>query len=351
MSRTWVDVVEKKAGVIHEQMAAARLLLNKEGHVVEGFERPYMDLLNQLYREEFPLAQLIDDSDLVARFEGRAISRGSAPSRVVAYAVSGLRNQIRIIARSIGGLTMDVPWPDSLDPLFTGLAKGSLVIGISIPSSRIEDDGEEGQRSLPAIPDPVLGAVRESVKRVAVVSRYIRDDHVDESIEEEIPDPAVRDTVLVAASKLAPTRQSKIEELVLYEPGMASGGSVPLTVESRKVLRKAVAQPIRVTDSGTFSGVVRAIDLDARRFEIRHVGEIGGGSIRCIYSKEALRNERYILGMEVRVHGRYERTDGAPRLVEVIDVEVVASVNPGVSLEGQHSLLTGGVEGETGKLE
>ena len=351
MSSSWVDVVEKKAVIIHKQMAVARSLLNKQGNVVEGFERPYLDLLNELYREEFPLAQLIDDSDLVARFEGRTLSRGSAPSRVVAYAVSGLRDQIRIIAKSIAGLNMDVPWPDSLDPLFTGLAKGSLVIGISIPSSRIEVDGEEGQECLPAIPDPVLGAVRESVKRVAVVSRYIRDDCVDESIEEEIPDPAVRDTVLVAASKLAPTRQSKVEELVLYEPGMTTGGNIPLTVESRKVLRKAVSKPMSVTDSGTFSGVVRAIDLDARRFEIRHVREVGGGSIRCIYSKEVLRNERYILGREVRVHGQYETINGAPRLVEVIGVEVAARANPGGGVEAQHNLLTDYVEGEAGRLE
>ena len=344
MNNSWIDVVEKKAVIIHEQMAAARSLINKQGDVVEGFERPYLDLLNQLYREEFPLAQLIDDSDLVARFEGRTISRGRAPSRVVSYAVSGLRDQIRVIAKSISGLNTDVPWPDSLDPLFTGLVKGSLVIGISIPSRRIEEDGEEDQKSLPDIPDPVLGAIRESVKRVAVVSRYIRENHVDETIEGEIPDAAVRDTVLVAASKLAPTRQSKIDELVLYEPSMPSGSGVPLTVESRRVLRRAVSDPVRVNESATFSGVVRAIDLDARRFEVRHVQEFNGGSIRCIYSRDALSDEKAILGMRVRVHGKYDASSGAPRLAQVVGVEVVARDSLLGEVEGQRNLLTGEFE-------
>ena len=275
--------------------------------------------------------------------EGRS-QKVALPSRVVAYAMSGLRSQIRVIAKSISGLNTDVPWPDSLDPMFTGLVRGSLVIGISIPSRRVEEDGEEGQDAFPTIPDPVLGAVRESVKRIAVVSRYIRDDHVDESIEGEIPDAAVRDTVLVAASKLAPTPQSKIDELLLYEPNMPSESGVPLTVESRRVLRRAVSEPVRVNEAGTFSGIVRAIDLDARRFEVRHVREFSGGSIRCIYSKEALRDERTILGMKVRVHGNYDASSGAPRLVQVVRVEVEEGGSLLGEGKGQRNLITGELE-------
>ena len=340
MDNSWVDLVEMKASIIHDQLASARSLLERNDSMVEGFERPYLDLLNRLYREEFPLAQLIDDSDLVARFEGRAISRRSAPARVVAYAVSGLRNQIRIIAKSIAGLNMDTPWPSSLDPLCTGLTKGSIVIGISIPSSRIEDESGEMQTTLATIPDPVLDAVRESVRRVAVVARYIRDDHLDDAIETEIPDPAVRDTVLVAASKLAPSRQSRIDSLLLYEPGMVNRDAIPLTVESRRVLREAVAKPVKVDDSATFSGVVRAIDLDARRFEIRHVEEVGGGSIRCVYTKSTVPHERRILGANVRVRGRFERANGAPRLIEVVALDLDETDNSSVETRGHQGELS-----------
>ena len=322
MADSWVDLVEKKAEIIHGQIASIRALMLRNQLSSEGFERPYMDLLRQLYEEEFPLAQLIDGSDLVARFAGGSISDGTAPTRVVASAVSGLRNQIRVIAKAIAGLNSDVPWPDSLDPLLTGLARGSLVIGISIPANRGEAEGAKGQSDLPVLPDPVLASVRDSVRSVAVVAKYVRSDYVDEAIEQEIPDPAVRDAVLVAASKLAPTRQSKVEELVLYEPDGSEKDSFPLTAESRKILRRTVRKPFKVRDIGTFSGTVRAIDLDAKRFEIRHVEEIEGGSIRCIYANAKVDNERYILGRKVRVHGRYETVDGRPRLIEVVRVEV-----------------------------
>lgn len=71
MTDSWVDLVDKKAQIIIDQIVAARVLLSRNEAQVEGFDRPYLDLLRQLYQEEFPLAQLIDSSDLVARFEGR----------------------------------------------------------------------------------------------------------------------------------------------------------------------------------------------------------------------------------------------------------------------------------------
>ena len=99
-----------------------------------------------------------------------------------------------------------------------------------------------------------------------------------------------------------------------------------------------------MNESATFSGVVRAIDLDARRFEVRHVQEFNGGSIRCIYSRDALSDEKAILGMRVRVHGKYDASSGAPRLAQVVGVEVVARDSLLGEVEGQHNLLTGEFE-------
>ena len=311
---SWVRLVEKKAALIHDQIASLRSLARRNDISLDGADRPYFDLLNQLYREEFPLAQLIDSSDLVARFEGAAISDGNTPARIVTSVVSGLRDQIRNIAKAIAGLNSDLRWPDSLDPLLTGVARGSLVVGISIPSAR----------GFSALPDPVLKSVREAVGRVAIVSRYVRADRVDDSIEEEISDPAVRDTVLVAASKLAPTPRSRVDKLILFQTDVPAKEGIPLTAESRNVLRKAVAQPVKVRNAATFTGTVRAIDLDARRLEIRHVKEIDGGSIRCIYPKARIGSESEILDREVRVYGNYEQhVDGKPRLMEAVKLAVI----------------------------
>ncbi len=320
MTDSWVDLVEKKARIIHDQIASARSLALRNDIRTDKLERPYYDLLSQLYQEEFPLAQLIDSSDLVARFTGKSIAEGSAPTKIVASVVDGLRKQIQVMAKAIAGLNSDVPWPDRLDPLLTGLVKGSLVIGISIPSN---GDGDADGQGFLALPDPVLDSVRDSMRRIAVVAQYVRSDHVDDSIEEEMPDPAVRDAVLVAASRLAPSTRSKVDELVLYEPTISDKDVMPLTAESRKVLLRAVAHAVKPGgDTATFSGTVRAIDLDARRFEIRHVREIDGGSIRCIYTDAEVKNERALLDREVRVHGRYEQVGGTPRLIRVIGLEV-----------------------------
>ena len=59
----WVDSVEARARIIHGQAAAARALASRNHADPDEFTRPYLDLLNRLYREEFPFAQLVDSSD------------------------------------------------------------------------------------------------------------------------------------------------------------------------------------------------------------------------------------------------------------------------------------------------
>ena len=125
---------------------------------------------------------------------------------------------------------------------------------------------------------------------------------------------------------------------MLYEPGSSDKQAIPLTSESRKVLRKAVAQPVKASDTATFTGVVRAIDLDAKRFEIRHVKEIDGGSVRCIY-KNVRVDDKHLLDREVCVHGRYEPVDGRPRLIEVVKLEMSETKRRAGGGEPQGTLL------------
>ena len=93
-------------------------------------ELHYFDLLNALYGDEFPFAQLMDSSDLVARFEGPAVSGRDPTVSIVTLMCSDLRQQIRRIAKSIVGLSGDdrTRWPNELDPQLAGITRGSLVI-------------------------------------------------------------------------------------------------------------------------------------------------------------------------------------------------------------------------------
>ena len=319
----WTEAVEAKARIIHGQLAAACALAERNGASSDDIARPYLELLRSLYRDEFAFAQLVDTSDLVARFVGPAVSGSDPTVTTVTGVFNTLRNQIRQIAKSIVGLSSDarVAWPSDLDPHLSGLTHGSLVVGISIHSP--DEDVEKGQTTIPGVSQEVFESVRGAVRSIATVAHHVHGDRLDESaIESSFPDPAVRDTVMVAASKLAPTGRKGIEGVAFYGPEETGVEAPLLTARSRKMLNQALGSPIRVTGHGSFDGVVRAIDLDARRFHIREVEHIGG--LRCMYGPGEHETAKTALDRRVRVSGNYEVTENQkPRLIAVTSIEVL----------------------------
>ena len=234
--------------------------------------------------------------------QGPALSGRDPTMSIVTSMFSSLRKQIQGIAKSIAGLESDerVRWPLEFEPHLSGIAPGSLIVGLRIQSP--DADTSKAQTSIPSLSEPVVQAVRQAVKDIASIGRYVQEEGVDDAITEAFPDPAVRDAVMVAASKLAPTGRRGVEALACYRPDTNDAEARPLTPRSRKVLNSAVKRPVRVSGSGSFVGIVRAIDLDARRFEIRHVQDIG--AIRCVYAKNVEESVRKILDTRVRVTGQ-----------------------------------------------
>ena len=214
----WTEAVEAKARIIHGQLAAAQALARDNGVSVDEVTDPYLELLRNLYADEYSFAQLADTSDLIARFGGPAVSESDPTITIVASVFTDLRNQIRGIAKSIVGLTSDyrVRWPSELDPHLSGLAHGSLVVGISVPSP--DAVGSGAQVLMPGISEQVFDSVRSAVRSLGTISRHVGESEIKDSILEEFPDPAVRDTVLVAASRLAPSGRRGIDSLTLYGP-------------------------------------------------------------------------------------------------------------------------------------
>ena len=53
----WVEAVEAKARIIHEQLAVARAIAERNGLNVNDVSKPYLELLRSLYRDEFGFAQ------------------------------------------------------------------------------------------------------------------------------------------------------------------------------------------------------------------------------------------------------------------------------------------------------
>ena len=326
----WVKALEAKARIIHGQLAEARKLAVEAGLDPDEVSQPYLDLINDLYRDECQFAQLVDDADLIVRYSGPAISLGPTMSMFTSVC-RDLRSQIQGVAKAIFGLSVDEPhasasrprlrWPSELDPLLSGLAHGSLVVGVRIQSP--EEDARVRQPALAGVSDSIVESVRMAVKNIATVSRHVGDSGIDEdAIQAELPDPAIRDTVLVAAAKLAPTGRKQYNGVTFYSKDDAEVPARELTPSSRRALNRVIARPVRARRAGSFEGVIREVDLDARRFEIR--GVAGAGAIRCMYQSEEHELVRHSLDARVRVTGQYETlADQQPRLVAVSSLEVL----------------------------
>lgn len=326
----WTDAVERKAAIIHSQLAYARRLAAAHGTDELEVSAPYLKLLRSLYSDEFPFAQLTDSSDLVARFRGPAVDIHDPTVSIVISLFSDLREQIRGIAKSIVGLASErrVLWPAQLDPHLSGVAHGSLLVGISV-SPPASDTPKGHQYEVEGASDQVFESVRTAVRSLSLVARYVTDTGINESIREAFPDPAIRDTVMVAAKRLAPTGRRGIESVSFSSPDTSQDQIETLTTRSRLALASALVSPVKVNTSGAFEGLLREVDLDARRFEIRGVS--GVGAIRCVYGPMHDQAVRSALDARVRVRGRYDTIEGQrPRFMAVDLLEVIA--RPGVQM-------------------
>ena len=326
----WTAALEAKAKILHGQLVEAGRLAKEAGLDPDQVAQPYFDLINDLYRDEWQFAQIVDTADLIVRYGGRAMSSGPTMSTFTSVC-RDLRTQIQRVAKAIVGLTAEgntaspqppIRWPNELDPLLSGLALGSLVVGVRIQSP--EDAPQADQQVLPGISKSVVESVRMAVRSIAAVSRHVYDSRIDEdAIHAELPDPAIRDTVLVAAAKLAPTAKRQYESVAFYSKDETAAPANALTPSSRRVLARAIARPVRASVVGAFEGVIREVDLDAKRFEIRRMATTG--AIRCMYrSSEQHELIRHSLDARVRVSGKYETmANRQPRLIAVSSLEVL----------------------------
>lgn len=337
----WMDAVEARARLIHQEITGAQLLAHSKGLDPGAFTAPLYDELARLYRDNYAYAQLADHADLIARFRGPGVVNREPPISLVTCLFGKLKEEIRAIARAIAGMEASsrVRWPADLDPQLAGVAHGSLVVGMRVP--RPGDLGADGQALLPGVSDALYGAVQAAVQSLPAIPRLIQNGQVSEAIHEQFPDPAVRDTVMVAARRLAPSAQYKaINALFLNAPQQDQdterGAAQPLTRQSRAILTSCLDSPSRQRFKGTgsFEGLVRAVDLDARRFEIRGIGSSRG--IRCIYEPNYDQLVGGMLDAAVLVTGHYEAApDQQPRLVRVDEIKVTreASRQLGLGLE------------------
>lgn len=311
----WVEQVHHRARLIHDQIASVIEWAPQTNVDATAAMLPYQKLLERLYLEELPYAKLLDDSDLVVHAEGSATETEEPRVSALAHLLEQLREESRKIAKVVAGVGRDEK-ANNIDLLLSGLAHGSLVIGLRVAPPA--DDPR--QTSLIREDEPVFQAIRTAIQSLSVIPHFITSNGMSDDFAKVITDPAVRDASLVAVQRLSPTGRIGIDRISISAPGRNEGQLTPV---DRKNLRGILSHPkLKRSGVGTFEGVVRELDLDARRFEIRHVEGIG--AIRCVFTELRAENARKWLDREVRVHGVYEAdSDGRPRFLSVDTIEVL----------------------------
>jgi hypothetical protein len=335
----WVEQLEHKAAIVLDQMAAARALASRMDIDPEAVARPYFDMLNMLYADEMPHARALDSSDLVLRIEGPALQDPNPRIKLLSGIFADLREQVTKITKAMIGLSDTEPakFPPEFELGLTSLARGSLVMGVKVRPPQAAAKGGERIDAVPGTQvnlwgeeDPLYQAVREAIRSLARVAWYIGPLGIDEDINDDFPDPGVRDVVLTAAEQLAPSGRRGYDRVTITADGVDKREPEPLTPQSRKVLRANANTPVRSTRLGDFIGRVRAIDLDARRFQLRRVE--GAGAVRCVYS-DVIHEPKALLDRTIQVSGlvEYDRRD-RPRLMQVQSFSILEETMPAEQL-------------------
>jgi len=87
-----------------------------------------------------------------------------------------------------------------------------------------------------------------------------------------------------------------------------------------------IENPVKGNDLEEFVGVVREIDLDLRRIEIRRLLGTAVEEIRCVYPSELAAVAGASLDKNVKAFGRVDRSaDGKPKMLEIQRLEIVGA--------------------------
>jgi len=313
---TWRDDAINKAHMFLENDFALALSLQKAGHEITASQAADMAIgkMVEIAESSFPLARVMDESDIVFHAEGPGASRNLP----WLSALNWMANTVNSNLRSLSSAAFDILGADgrklakNLDLRIPGIAHASLWMGVKLMPP--EADMLEADTAL-------FDTLRERIGGLPMLSRFIDDEGMRPGIEEAQPDPAMRDVQLTALYKFAPTGKRGIHTMQVQTKGH---GAVSLGQRERVVLHEALTHPsTKAAKAGAFDGEVREADLDKTRLHLRGVKDIG--TLRCVMPTLSADQVRQIIGRAVRVHGHYQSDkQGRPRLMFVERVEPLA---------------------------
>jgi hypothetical protein len=325
-SSEWKAILDTKAHILYSQIAHLQSELAALGSTVDEIEmlcEPYYELLESLYSEDYPLATAIETSDLVVRLQGIGVDKDRPRLSLITSYFDKVRKQVTSIAKAIANLEEGGRRiPKQFDLTLSAFAKGSLVLGFSLP--KLQDLEEDGQATLFGENDPLYLAAREAMRTLGVVSHSVVQNAPMEELAAAVPDAKVRDIALSAVKDLAPSGRQGISSVSIAGKEIGELEEGRLTKELRSSVQKVLEHPVEADEIAMFHGHIREIDLDARRFELRHVEQHESNEVRCVYGEsysDSIASKW--LNKYVTVSGIVERdANGKARLMEIQSIEV-----------------------------
>jgi hypothetical protein len=318
---TWVQQLQAKASIVHDQIIAAKEMQALSGVDTSGVAAGYWRLLEKLYSEDLQLARLMDTSDLLLHAEGPGAADALPSLQAINWLCHTAEKQLKSLAKATLDLSENAAGKltNMIDLRLTGFAPGSLYAGFKLqpPESTLLQAGET---------EPVFMLIRDTISQLPEIPGFIEDNAISSHIREAIPDAAIRDAMLNAVMELAPSGAKGIDSVEISSP-LSNRPTAAISQRNRMVIRSALNAPsLAAPHAGDFSGEIREIDLDARRFHLRNIK--GVGAIRCVYPKHFRDDHlKQLLGSETRVIGQYETgKNGQPRLMLVEGIERIRSM-------------------------
>jgi hypothetical protein len=280
----------------------------------EQIVEPTLAKIVEIAEQHFPLARVLDHSDLVLHAEGPGAEQAMPWLSALNWMTLTAESNIRKLATAF----FDMKGADGrvlsrkIDPRLTGIAPGSLWVGVKLEG--IDD-------LIMGIPDEADGStLADELHQLPRLIRFIDDEGMRAGIEEASPDPAMRDISLSTLLRFTPTGRKGIHTLDLVS---RTEGSASLSQRERVVLKEVLDKPrMLASRSGSFVGEIREADLDKTRMHLR--GVEGIGTLRCVVPQLNAEQARLLLGRRVRAVGNYQvDRDGKPRLMCVERFEEV----------------------------
>lgn len=302
-----IDDAYAKVSILLEQIHNNLSLIKPKREVLKEFLDPYIELLEQTFTEDVPIAKIKDNSNLIIHAEGEALSDDPTLKAVSRTFESTTTTLSDLLVASF-----DKAEPSSvknqINLSLTGLAPGSLILGVSCRASEKMASLFADESSLDI--DRKIGSIIDSF---VLSTDFISEKGINPEINDAIQDPLLRDSTLLAALSITPTGRQGVSSIEFYTPNGRS--STRLTPHIRKSLRRDIRRGFSQdsTKRETFFGKVRVLNLDTSRFIITLNN---GLKLRCFYPGLDNVKARRMLDRYVTVTGAciYDKLN-VPRLL------------------------------------